>query len=162
MWWDQSTCRQRATLLVRCFRSVVVLWRCFLGNRYCSWSRPVCVCVVVCVQANWIKLSNYIVDRMIDMHEKQTVDSTTLRPTADLSVGERGHFVHGLLSLCTVGSACAQWKIGDIIFLVLIFFYSNVSLFPLYPVQYKFIANFSYGSNTNSHNAFWHLHCILP
>ena len=61
-----------------------------------------------------------------------------------------------------VGSACTQSKIGgnifiylyivyclSIEFLVLIFFYSNVSLFPLYPVQYKFIANFSCGGITS-------------
>jgi len=47
----KSTCRQRAILLVRCFRSVAVLWCCFLGNSSCcSWSRSVCIRVVVCVQ----------------------------------------------------------------------------------------------------------------
>ena len=53
-------------------------------------------------------------------------------------------------------------KYGGDIFLVLIFFYFNVSLFPLYPVQYKFIANLSCGGNINSHSSFWHRHCILP
>jgi len=34
---------------------------------------------------------------------------------------------------------------------------SNVSLFPLYPVQCKFIANCSDDGNINSHSAFSHL-----
>ena len=55
----------------------------------------------------------------------------------------------GLLSLYMVGWACTQWKIGGgDIFLVLIFF---SPMFHLYPVQYKFIANFYCGGNINSH-----------
>jgi len=48
-----------------------------------------------------------------------------------------------------------------IVGLLILYLCSNVlftSLYPLYPVQYKFIANYSGGGNVNSHSAFWHLH----
>jgi len=47
--------------------------------------------------------------------------------------------IHGGLSLRPVKNR------GEYISCTDLFFYSNVSLFPLYPVQYKFIANFSCG-----------------
>ena len=57
--------------------------------------------------------------------------------------------VHGGLSLRPVKN-----RGGGYISCTDLFFYSNVSLFPLYPVQYKFIANFSCGGSINSHSAF--------
>jgi len=38
---------------------------------------------------------------------------------------------------------------------------SFTSLFPLYLVQYKFIANYSAGGNVNSHSAHFDI-CVLP